>query len=94
MWCLSTGVTIGFDPGVYNIDEAGISVNLTVKVLEGFLERDVDVILNTRDDRAVGKLVIVQSAHRILIYSTALSSSWTGLHCYIRYGSYIHSECY
>ena len=74
---LSTGVTIGFDPGVYSVDETSVSVTLTVKVLEGFLECDVDVVLNTRDDRAVGKLVIVQSAHRILIYSTALSSSWT-----------------
>ena len=79
---------------VYNVSETGVSVTLTVKVLEGTLGRNVDVVLNTRDGSAIGKLVTVQSAQRILIYSTALSSSWTGLHCYIWDGSYLHSICY
>ena len=39
----------------------------------------MDVVLNTRDGSAIGKLVTVQSPQRILIYSTALSSSYIGI---------------
>ena len=96
MWFLSillTGVKIGFDPVEYSVSETGVSTVLTVKVLEGILGRNVDMVLNTRDGSAIGKLVTVQSAQRILIYSTALSSSWTGLHCYIWDGPYLHFDC-
>ena len=79
---------------VYSVCETEVLAVLTVKILKGSLGKTVDVVLNTRDGSAIGKSAIVRSAQRILILSTALSSSWTGLHCYIWDGSNFHSICY
>ena len=52
---------------VYNVSETGVSVTLTVKVLEGTLRKTVDMVLDTCDGSAIGKSVTVQSARKILI---------------------------
>ena len=45
----------------YSVSETGVSVTLTVKVLEGTLRKDrvMEVILNTRNDSAFGKSITV-----------------------------------
>lgn len=54
---LSPAATIGFESLVYSVAEDGGLVNLTVKVLNGSLQRSVRVQLDTRDDTALGKLM-------------------------------------
>ena len=47
-----TGVSIGFDPDVYSVDETTGQVTFSVSVLEGTLERPVEVIFSTTDGSA------------------------------------------
>ena len=49
---LFPGVTIGFDPETYSVNEDGGSVTLTVRVLDGELARPVTVAFNTQDGTA------------------------------------------
>ena len=38
---------IGFNPATYSVAESAVSVNVTVNILNGTLERDVRVLLMT-----------------------------------------------
>ena len=51
----STGVTIGFENETYSSDEGQGSVEVCVRVIDGGLQRDVEVSLVTQDGSAVGK---------------------------------------
>ena len=51
----STGVTIGFENETYPSDEGQGSVEVCVRVIDGGLQRDVEVSLVTQDGSAVGK---------------------------------------
>ena len=50
----STGVTIGFENETYPSDEGQGSVEVCVRVIDGGLQRDVEVTLVTQDGSAVG----------------------------------------
>lgn len=50
----STGITIGFENETYQSDEGQGSVEVCVRVLDGGLQRDVEVTLVTQDGSAVG----------------------------------------
>ena len=51
----STGVTIGFENETYSSDEGQGSVEVCARVIDGGLQRDVEVALVTQDGSAVGK---------------------------------------
>ena len=42
-----TGVTVGFDPDVYEVAEDAGSVTLIIRIIDGVLERDVTVFFET-----------------------------------------------
>ena len=46
------GVRVGFDPMDYSVDESAGSINLTIRILEGTLERPVTVSFSTMDGTA------------------------------------------
>ena len=48
-------MVIGFNPIIYNVSEDSGSVNVTVAVLSGTLDRDVEVSVSTVDDSAPGR---------------------------------------
>ena len=52
----STGVTIGFENETYSSDEGQSSVEVCTTVINGGLQRNVEVTLVTQDGSAVGKL--------------------------------------
>ena len=56
---MSAGVTIGFQPVTYTVEEAAGEVTLTVLVLSGQLGRDVEIRLETSDISATGTYVFV-----------------------------------
>ena len=45
--CVSADVTVGFDPELYRVNEADGSATLTVRLLNGILEREVTVLFET-----------------------------------------------
>jgi len=51
---LFPGVTIGFEPGEYSVREDAGAVSICVVVLEGELERQVEMTLDTQSDTATG----------------------------------------
>ena len=53
---LSTEVVIGFIDPPYQVNESDGSVNLTIGVLTGILQRQVVLSLSTSDDTALSKL--------------------------------------
>ena len=53
--CLSTEVVIGFIDPPYQVNESDGSVNLTIGVLTGNLQRQVVLRLSTSDDTALSK---------------------------------------
>ena len=50
-----TEVQIGFEPDSYTVSEEVGSVTLTVRLVSGLLERDVEVRFMTADDGALGE---------------------------------------
>ena len=52
----STGVTIGFENETYSSDEGQRSVEVCARVINGGLQRNVEVTLVTQDGSAMGKL--------------------------------------
>ena len=52
----SAGVTIGFENETYSSDEGQRSVEVCARVINGRLQRNVEVMLVTQDGSAVGKL--------------------------------------
>ena len=49
-------MAIGFVPDSYTVNENEGSVTLTVRVISGILDRDVEVIIfSTQNDQALGK---------------------------------------
>ena len=62
------GVVIGFDPNIYEVSEEDDRfVNITVRVLEGQLQRDVMVQFDTDDDSALsGMCPLHKSSNYIL----------------------------
>ena len=50
----STGVTIGFENETYQSDEGQGSVEVCARVIDGGLQRDVEVTLVTQNGSAVG----------------------------------------
>lgn len=50
-----TGVTIGFEPTEYSVDEEARVVTFVVKVLAGSLMRSVEVEFSTSDGNAIGR---------------------------------------
>ncbi len=55
LYLLQTAVVIGFDRTSYSVDEEDGVVSVTVLVISGRLEKDIDVRLFTTDDSAVCK---------------------------------------
>ena len=55
---MSAGVTIGFQPVTYTVEEAAGEVTLTVLVLSGQLGRDVEIRLETSDISATGMCLL------------------------------------
>ena len=47
-----TEVTVGFDPDVYEVVEDAGSVTLTIRLIDGVLERDVTVFFETNPGTA------------------------------------------
>ena len=47
-----TAVTVGFDPDVYEVVEDAGSVTLTIRLVDGVLERDVTVFFETNPGTA------------------------------------------
>ena len=50
-----TGVIIGFDQAIYDVDEDAGQAFVVVEVLNGILRRPVEVTVNTADDSALGE---------------------------------------
>ena len=48
-------MVIGFVPDSYTVNENEGSVTLTVRVISGTLDRDVEVVFFTQNDQALGK---------------------------------------
>lgn len=52
---VTADVVIGFNPITYNVSEDAGSVTVTVAVLSGTLDQDVEVSVSTVDDSATGR---------------------------------------
>ena len=48
-------MVIGFNPTAYNVSEDAGSVTVTVAVLSGTLDQDVEVSVSTVDGSAIGR---------------------------------------
>ena len=48
-------MVIGFVPHLYTASEDGGSFTLTVRVISGTLDRDVQVMFDSQNDQALGK---------------------------------------
>ena len=69
----STGVTIGFENETYPSDEGQGSVEVCVRMIDGGLQRDVEVTLGTQDGSAVGmqekdKCVQLKVLHELFLF--------------------------
>ena len=59
------GITIGFNPATYSVAESAGSVNVTVNILNGTLDRDVHVFLMIvlTDGTATGMYRVAENWH-------------------------------
>ena len=55
------GVTIGFDPVTYSVNE-GLSVEVCARIISGTLETDAIVALSSSDGEAEGKYIYCSMA--------------------------------
>ena len=56
----AVGIVIGFDPNNYSINEDVGTVNLTLKLLEGHISenKNILVMITTADDSTQGRLTL------------------------------------
>ena len=58
-----TVVTVGFGPDVYEVVEDAGSVTLTIRLIDGVLERDVTVFFETNPALPLQQVLIQSTTH-------------------------------